>query len=69
MTHSEFLIDRIANCKRNLAKPNIRYENGRMSHDVEREVLAETQSELWDYQISNGRFYADGRLAGYDEEK
>jgi hypothetical protein len=66
MKRHEFLQDRIDNAKRNLAKSNIRYPNGRMSHDVEREVMAEAQEELWDLQL-DGYFYADGRFAGYRE--
>lgn len=67
MTRSEFLRDRIANCHRNLAKPNVRYPNGRMSHDVEREVLGEAQDELCDMMI-DGEFYADGRFARFADE-
>lgn len=67
MTRSEFLKDRIANAERNLAKPNVRYQNGRMSHDVEREVLGEAQDELFDMQI-DGYYNANGSFAGYADE-
>lgn len=39
MTRSEFLRASIEQCRRNLAKENVRYPNGRMSHEVEAEHL------------------------------
>lgn len=67
MTRSEFLKDRIARCEANLAKPNVMYPNGRMSHDVEREDLARTQSELMDMAI-DGYYDANGKFAFYADD-
>ena len=67
MTRSEFLLETIANCKRCLAAPDVRYPNGRMSHDVNREVLDRTMQEYDDYVIDNGRWHANGSFAGFEE--
>lgn len=67
MGRSAFLKDRIANAKRNLALPNEPYANGRMSHDVEREVLAESESELRDLML-DGYFDASGSFVGFSDE-
>lgn len=67
MNRAEFLEDRIANCERNLDKPNVRYPNGRMSHDVERDALNEATAELLDMRL-DGFYRADGSFAAYAEE-
>jgi hypothetical protein len=67
MTRSEFLKTTIECCKNNLAKPNIMYNNGRMSHDVEREELARATEQLYDMQI-DGNFDAYGKFVSYNEE-
>lgn len=67
MGRSAFLQDRIANAKRNLALPNELYPNGRMSHDVEREVLARSESELRDLML-DGYFDANGSFACFADE-
>jgi hypothetical protein len=67
MTRSEFLKDRIDNCKRHLAEDNRRYPNGRMSHEVELECLAEAEAELFDLMI-DGEFDAHGRFVRFAEE-
>lgn len=60
----ESVEEQIMNCRRNLANMNVRWPNGRMSHDVEREYLDKLASDLHTHRL-NGRFYADGRFAGY----
>lgn len=67
MTRSEYLKACIANAKRVLAEPNERYPNGRMSHDHMRDQLAEYEGKLQDYALEHGRWFADGRFAGYAE--
>ncbi len=67
MTHSEFLRDQITVCKRNLDRPNVRYPNGRMSHEVEAEHLGKLEDELFDYTLDNGLFNADGQLVAFAE--
>jgi len=67
MTHSEYLKSCIENAKVNLAKPNVRYPNGRMSHDVEREVALNAASELADMQI-DGFYNAQGQFVAYADE-
>ena len=67
MTKSEFYIETIKICERNLSKPNVRYPNGRMSHDVERKHLAEMVHEFEDYKLERGLFDANFRLVGFDE--
>lgn len=62
---SKYLQDCIRGARANLAKPNIRYPNGRMSHDVEREHLAQCEFELADLAIDCGLFDAHGRLVDY----
>jgi hypothetical protein len=64
--HAAFLESLIANAKRNLAKPNVRYQNGRMSHDVERETLNGATEDLHDLMLS-GYFTAEGRFAGFEQ--
>jgi hypothetical protein len=64
----EYLQACIANAKAKLAEPNVAYPNGRMSHEVMREVLCNSEEELEDLKLS-GRFYADGRFAGYADEE
>ncbi len=67
MTRSEFLIDAIANCERCLAAPEVRYPNGRMSHEVNAEYLAKCESELADMRI-DGLYDANGRFVAYADE-
>ena len=63
MPRSEYLKECIRNARSKLAMPNVRYQNGRMSHDVQSEFADKCQEELWDLQLQ-GRFYADGTFAG-----
>lgn len=63
--HAKFLLSLIANAEKNLALPNVRYGNGRMSHDVERETLNGATSDLYDLMLE-GYYSADGRFAGFE---
>ena len=65
MTRSEYLQTCITNAKRVLSEPNARYPNGRMSHDHMRDQLVEYEGQLLDCIIDHGRWYADGRFAGF----
>lgn len=56
--------EQILNCQANLKKPNVRYPNGRMSHEVETEYMNMLIEDLDEHRL-NGRYYADGRFAGY----
>lgn len=67
MTRSQFLLETIARCKANLAKPNVRYPNGRMSHDVEAEHLDRVTEEYEDYALEFGQFNAYGKLVSFAE--
>jgi hypothetical protein len=67
MKQSEFLITSINCCKANLAKPNVRYPNGRMSHDVEAEHLDDLTNQLEDYKLDYGTWDAWGKFAGFDD--
>jgi len=60
----EVIADQIANCRRNLSKPNVIYPNGRQSHDVENEYLGRLLSELADMKI-DGWFDANGRFVAH----
>ena len=64
MTRSEFLTTCINNCNANLAKSNIVYPNGRMSHDVEREALETYTNELHDLCLT-GLWHANGTFADF----
>lgn len=67
MKQSEYLLRTIEVAKRNLMGPNVVYPNGRLSHDVNAEVLNKATDELEDLRLSKGRWYADGTFAGFDE--
>jgi uncharacterized protein YqiB (DUF1249 family) len=62
---AEYLLSMIANCKANLDKPNVRYPNGRMSHDVESEYLDQLQAEWFDHVIEHGLFDLQGHLVAF----
>jgi hypothetical protein len=68
MKQSEFLITSIQNCEANLAKPNVRYPNGRMSHDVEAEHREQLVEQWHDYCIDKGLYDAYGNRVGFEGE-
>jgi hypothetical protein len=68
MTHSEFLATSIKQCEINLAKPNKRYPNGRMSHDVEAERRLSLIEQWHDYCLEKGLYDAYGNRVGFSGE-
>jgi hypothetical protein len=68
MTKAEFYRTSIANCERNLAGPNVRYPNGRMSHEVNAEYLDRMVTECEDYKLESGLFNCDGKLVAFADE-
>lgn len=56
--------EQIRNCMANLKKPNVKYPNGRMSHDVEAEYLDKLMDDFYEHRLY-GAFYADGSFAHY----
>ena len=68
MKQSEFLITSIQNCEANLRGPNVRYPNGRMSHDVNAEYRLKLIEEWQDYCLDKGLYDAYGNRVGFDGE-
>lgn len=65
MTKEQFFRESIANCKRILAEPNVRYPNGKMSHDVNADYLEKLTEEFDDYCLEYGQFNAYGKLVSF----
>jgi hypothetical protein len=65
MTRSEYLKECIRNAKEKLAGPDFMLPNGKMIHAHMREQLPEFEAKLQDYALDHGRWYADGRFAGF----
>lgn len=64
MTTYDFLKGQVSWAEGVLSAPAVTYPNGRNSHEVAGELIEGYRTELEDYELEHGRWYADGTFAG-----